>query len=202
MLFFPVAASGGTLIDSGYDLSYIKDIKYYGRYFMFMVTPKVPNTYLVNTSDTGDAPLTNDASVTIKWDGVGDSDRLEIDYLPTTGSSATDPYTGYSAIPSSAWTTDGFTLAVPARDGVGDDYIYTIQTSLEPDTYYWYRVKNYKSKVNTFGHNLEYFKTTEPEIFKTGGFSDGGAREGEVSEVAEAPEGGGGGGNRFPSQLN
>lgn len=197
VLFFPVVESGGTLIDSGYDLSYINNIKYYGRYFTYMTTPKVPNADVQNTSDTGTWPLSSDASISVKWDGVGDSDRIEVQYLAT-GTTAppstaiTDKH--YTGITSEEWEGSGLTISVQARDGVGDDYIYTLQTTLEPDTYYWWRVKNFKSKVNTFGHNLEYFTTNEPQVFLTGGFAGGGTHEGEVQQTAEAPEGSRGGG--------
>lgn len=201
MLPFPIIESGGTILDSGYDLSYINDIKYYGRYFTFLLTPKVPNGSTYNVLQTGTFPLTSDASVSVKWDGVGDSSRLEIQYLST---GTTAPYVDavadqhYVGITNEEWELSGITINIDARDGVGDDYIYTLQTTLEPDTYYWWRIKNFKSKINTFGHNLEYFTTNEPQIFLTGGFEGGGHHDGEVQETAEAPEQGGGGTRFFP----
>lgn len=184
MIKFPILASGGTLLDSGYDLSYINDIKYYGRYFMFMKTPKVPISSLVgatnvaSTTGTPEYSQTLDASVSARWNGVSDSNRMELQYLKSPSITA---YTSYTQISSSSWeSSSAVTINVPARNSIGDDYIYTIQTTLEPDTYYWWRVKNFRSKINMFGHNLEYFTGTEPKMLHTGGFAGGGRREGEV----------------------
>jgi hypothetical protein len=191
---FPVAASGGTLLDSGFDLNYVSGVKYYGRYFMFMRTPNVP----IATMEGLDEGVSTDASVSVRWNGVGDTDRLELQYLAVASSNT--PYSTYSSIPASGWTgTSAITVAVFARGSVGDDYIYTVQTTLQPDTYYWWRVKNFRSKVNMFGHNLEYFTSTQPLVFKTGGFSGGGRNEGELPQEAAPPTGIGGGGKNTPT---
>lgn len=172
--YYPVGDEKGSLLDSGYDLSYYNNIKYYGRYFMYMLTPKVPVASIENLDADG---VSVDASVVSKWNGVGDSSRLELQYLIT--GSTVDGESG-DDIPTSSWTASAITINVPARENVGDEYIYTIQTTLEADTYYWWRVKNFKSKINAFGHNLEYFSTTRPTIFKTGDFAGGGSNEGET----------------------
>lgn len=181
---FEILESGGTLLDSGFDLNYVNGVKYYGRYFMFMKTPKVPIGSLINAvSVTSSSPnpnysLTNDASVTARWNGVGDSNRMELQYLNVPSISA---YTSYTQISESSWSsTSAITISVPSRVGIGDDYIYTIQTTLEPDTYYWWRVKNFRNKINMFGHNLEYFTSTEPKLLLTGGFAGSGRGSGEV----------------------
>ncbi len=183
---FPIRTSGGTLLDSGYDINYINGIKYYGRYFMYMITPKVAIASLQNSVDGDFSPVTNDASVILNWNGVGDSNRLEIQYLPVEDHNT--PYDSYTGISESSWTgTNISTVNVNSRENVGDDYIYTVQTTLEPDTYYWWRVKNFKSKINMFGYNLEYFTSTEPQLLKTGGFAGGGKNEGEIPIEPETP---------------
>ena len=183
---FPIRTSGGTLLDSGYDINYINGIKYYGRYFMYMITPKVAIASLQNSVDGDFSPVTNDASVILNWNGVGDSNRLEIQYLPVEDYDT--PYDSYTGISESSWTgTNISTVNVNSRENVGDDYIYTVQTTLEPDTYYWWRVKNFKSKINMFGYNLEYFTSTEPQLLKTGGFAGGGKNEGEIPIEPETP---------------
>ena len=171
-----------------------------------MTTPKVPTADVQNAGTTGVWATTSDASVSVKWDGVGDSNRLEIQYLSTgTTAPPSDARTSqhYLDITDDEWNETGLTISVPARDGVGDDYIYTLQTTLEPDTYYWWRVKNFKSKVNTFGHNLEYFTSNEPNIFLTGSFAGGGSHDGEVDSEAEAPDQDpdSGGGSKFDPRI-
>jgi hypothetical protein len=179
---FPIVLSGGSLLDSGYELNNINNIKYYGRYFTFIKTPKVPICDLLNLSNG----VMIDNSSSIRWNGVGDSDRLEIQYLSVYSSDT--PYDSYTAITESVWTaTSATTINVPARKNVGDEYIYTIQTTLEPDTYYWWRLKNFRSKVSIFGHNQECFTSTIPEVFKTGNFVGSGRRDGEISQSATAP---------------
>lgn len=104
--------------------------------------------------------------------------RMELQYLNVPSISA---YTSYTQISESSWSsTSAITISVPSRVGIGDDYIYTIQTTLEPDTYYWWRVKNFRNKINMFGHNLEYFTSTEPKLLLTGGFAGSGRGSGEV----------------------
>ena len=170
--FYP---SGGTLISSNYDVRTINNIRYYGRYFTFINTPKMPISSLQNITDN----ILADASVTAIWNGVGDSDRLELQYLKVYSSDT--PYLTYSSITESAWTgNSATTIPIPAAKNVGDDYIYNIQTTLEGDTYYWWRVKNFRGKLNMFGHNLECFTSTKPYWFKTGTFVNIGGNDGEV----------------------
>lgn len=183
---FHITSSGGTLVESGYNVDIINGVKYYGRYFMYMITPQVAVSNIDGLISSGGVGTTLDASVTAKWNGVSDSNRLEIQYL--TAATATSPYTLSTDMDEDDWNDGATTINVPARSNVGDDHIYTIQTTLEPDTYYWWRVKNFRSKLNMFGHNLEYFTGTEPEVFKTGGYSDGGGRSGEIPIEATPPD--------------
>lgn len=173
---FMVPESGGTLLDSAWGMQYLNDIKYYGNYFMYMRTPKVAATRIIGLNGAQVAP---EASITIKFDGVGDSDRLAVQFLEV--AAAPSGNTSYSSITEAQWSgVNSTSINVPAKTGVGDDYIYTVQTTLEPDTYYWLRVKNFRNKLNMFGHNLEYFTSSEPKWFKTGGYRDSGYREGEI----------------------
>jgi len=177
--------SGVSIFESNHDVSVINDIPYYGRYFMYMISPKEPvlNAYPENSTAT----TTDSASVTIKWKGVSDSSRLELQFWNNgQADNATQP--SYSTITSSNWNT-ATTVNVPARKNVTDDYLYTIQTTLEPDTYYWWRVKNYRNKINMFGHNLEAFAASQPYAFKTGSFKDSGERAGEIDSTPTPPTG-------------
>jgi len=178
----PQSLGGGSLLDSGYELEYFNDVKYYGNYFMYMLTPKVPVASILGLNPDGEAV---DASITASWNGVGDSDRLELQYL--TASNATSPYSTYEDITEADWYSST-TINVSTMNNIGDDYIYTIQTTLEPDTYYWWRVKNFRNKINMFGHNLERFTSTQPEVFQTGSFAGGGDNSGEIPEEPIIPD--------------
>lgn len=176
-------ASGGSIIESDYDIRRINNITYYGRYFTFIRTPKMPNASLLNVVDN----VLADASVTSIWNGVGDSDRLELQFLEVYSSNT--PYSAYTEIPESAWTTtSGTIIPIQARKNIGDDYIYNVQTTLNGDTYYWWRVKNFRGKLNMFNNNLECSTTSKPTWFKTGEFVNIGGNEGEIPEEPIPPK--------------
>jgi len=187
--------SGVDLIDSGYYSQVINDIPYYGRYFIYFNKPNEPeiSTGPANLIDGGAAGLTvytsETSSVSVSWRGVGDSDRLEIQFYPT-GDVATTIY-DYTGITSSNWTSTGITVPVNAVNNTGDDYIYTIQTSLQPNTYYWWRIRNFRSKLNIFGNNIEAYTNTQPRFFRTGDFDESGAVSGEIPDDPTPPPSGG-----------
>lgn len=175
--------SGGSLLESNYDIQYVNNIKYYGNYFIYMRTPNIPN--MLESPDY--SGVTDNSSVIVKWNGVSDSNRMEIEFMEVTGGGQ---FSSYTNIPDSAWTSSAFTINIPSRLSVDDAYIYTVQTTLDPDTYYWWRVKNFRSKLNMFGLNLEYFTSTQPSLFLTGSFGDGGTNEGEIPTESTPPDGG------------
>ena len=133
-----------------------------------------------------DITTTETSSVIISWNGVGDSNRMELVFLPT---GYTDAYTvnptDYEGLD---FDDDSTIIEVPARTNVGDNYVYTIQSNLEPDTYYWWKIRNYRNKMSMFGFNIEVFSSSEPRIFKTGSYSDDGAGEGEIPEDPTPPK--------------
>lgn len=173
----------------------MNNIRYYGSYFTYMTKPKSPvlEEYPLYESQTGSTitiPQTDTASVYISFKGVSDSDKLDVDFIkaPTNTYNSTTAYTNaYSGITSNDWAYSGITIQIPVKLNASDNTIYTIQTTLDPISHYWYRIKNYKSNVNMFGVNLSVFNTTEPKIFKTGEFTDEIRVDGEIEEEPTAP---------------
>lgn len=184
MINLPVF-SGINLIEGEYDKTVYNGIRYYGNYFLYLNTPKEPN--LTSYPEDSTATTLESASVTIKWNGVSDSNRLEVQFW-NNGTSDASVLSSYTQITSGNWAT-AITINVSARQNVADDYTYTQQTTLEPDTYYWWRVKNFRGKLNMFGHNLESYISTQPYAFKTGSFTDSGESRGEIPSEPEAPVG-------------
>jgi len=147
-----------------------------------MNTPKEAEIDSSPSDDSGTTAST--AAVIIKWKGVSDSDRLEVQFLEDQA----PVYSSYTEITAGEWSA-ATSIQVVARPNVDDNYIYTLQTTLQPDTYYWWRIKNYRSKLNMFGNNLETYTSTQPKVFKTGEFSGGGFDEGEIPSTPTPPDG-------------
>jgi len=184
MTILPVF-SGINLIEGEYDKTVYNGIRYYGNYFLYLNTPKEPN--LTSYPEDSTATTLDSASVTVKWNGVSDATRLEVQFW-NNGTSDASTLSAYTQIADGNWAT-AITINVAARQNVADDYTYTQQTTLEPDTYYWWRVKNFRGKLNMFGHNLESYISTQPYAFKTGSFTDSGESRGEIPSEPEAPIG-------------
>lgn len=175
--------SGVQLIGSAFDTRVVNNILYYGNYFTYMITPKEP--FVVDAPTNSSATTATTASVILKWKAVSDSSRMEIQFLADIGT--TEPaYADYTEIDDGLWSgsTVKYVNAIPNID---DNYVYTVQTTLMPDTYYWWRILNYRSKLSMFGNNLEIYSATEPNIFKTGVFDDDGHSEGEIDQPPSAP---------------
>lgn len=177
--------SGVNTIDSGYDLVIANGIPYYGRYFTFMLTPSEAELTVFPAHNTAAPTVLSTSSVLLKWKGVADSDHIEVQFHNNgTGSSPT--YSSSTAITSSHWET-ATTIQVQVNKNAGDDFVYALQTALDSNTFYWWRVNNFKSHLNIFGNNLEAYTSTDAKIFKTGTFTDRGRRDGEVQATAVAP---------------
>jgi len=80
------------------------------------------------------------------------------------------------------------------QDEVGikdDSYYYWKMVTLDPDTWYWWRLKNIRGKVNVFGNSIYGFSATEPRKVKTGSMTDQshGSEELDDKPTREIPTG-------------
>lgn len=174
--------SGVNTIQNNYDLQVINDVNYYGYYFTFMETPNQPQL-IVFPENTQEFNL-DQPSVGITWKGVKDSNKIQLQFLK----SFQYEFDSYTGISSSAWTTSSAkTLDVQVMDSETDDYVYSIQVTLDPETCYWWRVLNYRNHLNLFGINLESYTSTEPYVFITGGYTETGIGEGEINITPVPP---------------
>lgn len=177
--------SGVNIVDSAYDVVIANDIPYYGRYFTFMETPAEAEVTVFPSHNAASPTVLATSSVLLKWKGIADSDHIEVQFH-NTGTGATPTYSSSTAITSSHWATAA-TVQVQVKKNAGDDFVYALQTALDANTFYWWRINNFRSHLNLFGNNLEAYTSTEAKIFKTGSFTDRGRRDGEVAQTAVAP---------------
>lgn len=177
--------SGVNTIDSGYDLVVANNIPYYGRYFTFMLTPSEAEVTVFPSNQPSSPVVLPTSSVLLKWKGIADSDHIEVQFH-NTGTGTTPTYSSSTAITSSHWET-ATTVQVQVKKNAGDDFVYALQTALDANTFYWWRINNFRSNLNIFGNNLETYTSTEAKIFKTGTFTDRGRRDGEIQVTASPP---------------
>lgn len=187
--------NGRNVVSSSYGLQIINNIYYYGNYFVYMKTSKepvfelVPPTY--NSTETG---RTETASVELQFRGVGDSDRLELQFLFDGPAPQYDAPTGgpgqltasYTSFTTGHWAT-ATTITIPVKPNADDRTLYTVQTTLEPNSWYWWRVRNSKQKLSMFGYVLQSVTHSEPKLFFTGDFKDTDAEEGINPDTPEPP---------------
>lgn len=203
--------SGRNVVSSNFYQQVINNVYYYGNYFVYMQTSKeavfdsTPDTYGGTTTGRSET-----ASVEIQFHGVGDSDRLEIQFVadgtapdydsPTAGPSQVT--TTYNDLTTGHWAT-ATTIVANVKSNADDRTVYSIQTTLEPSTWYWWRVRNSKQKLSMFGYTLESITHSKPQLFFTGDFKDTDAEEGINPDTPEPPDAGSppstsGGGSKLP----
>jgi len=184
--YFETIYSGRNAVGSNYPLKIINDIYYYGDYFVYMRTSKEA----IVTTQPLESGATDTASVELAWRGVGDADLLEVQFYndgPATGDPPTQQLNAsYDTISAAQWFTST-TINTPVKEGADDRTIYTIQTTLEPETWYWWRIRNTKQKLTMFGYVLESVTHTEPKLFYTGPFLDRDSEEGVNPDIPEPP---------------
>ena len=183
---------GASLLLSQDTFNSYNNIDYRGRYFVYIHTPKEPNIVSspenISEDETpaSSITITTTPSIILQWQGVGDSDRMEIRFVPVEYEDDTllylDSYSGLNF-----FTGDNLTIINIPSVSSRDIHLYTSQISLIPDTYYWWRIINYRSKHSMFGFNINTYTATEPRIFKTGEFQEVGVSEGEIESEATPP---------------
>jgi len=135
--------------------------------------------------------------VEMQFHGVGDSDRLELQFVedgpapdydtPTAGPS--QGTAAYTDLTTGHWAT-ATTIVADVKPNADDRTVYSIQTTLKPSTWYWWRVRNSKQKLSMFGYTLESITHSKPKLFFTGDFKDTDAEEGINPDTPEPPTGG------------
>lgn len=177
--------SGMPVVDNRNKDHDINGILYRGNYFAFMDTPNSPE---IDTS-----PISSDTTVSIapliKFKGVGDSDKLKLQFFSAgTSSSANPTPNSYTLIPESSWTSNSIAVSeVDLIDGATDSTIYSNKTTLQPNSWYWWRVLNYKRFQTMWGYVLETYTASEPLSFSAGGYSVQATEQGEVLSTPTAP---------------
>ena len=174
------------------------DIDYIGRHFTYIKSPRSPE--LTEYTDWAGTARTQAVSVTFM--GVGDADRLEVQYLSLTGEPTGDqldesltPWTGLTG-----WSENASTIGLSIVEGsIADSTQKTIRATLEPDMWYWWRVKNIRTYTDMFNRSLETYTSSQPGLLKTG--------SGDITETipdvqetsSQPPSKGGNGGDPNPS---
>jgi hypothetical protein len=202
--------SGRNMVSSNWPLQVINNVYYYGNYFIYMKTSKEP----IFDSIPTESGATATASVEIQFKGIGDSNQIEVQFLdagpapdsdnPNSGPSQTtgigNTAKAYTAITTANWAS-ATTINTDVKTNADDRTQYTLQTTLDVNRWYWWRVRNSKQKLTIFGYTLESITHSEPKLFFTGDYKDIASEEGENPEIPTPPAddgGGSGGGGKGP----
>jgi hypothetical protein len=164
--------SGYDLISSEYDTATYNNVTYYGRYFVYFTEPKEPEklTYPTNINTDGTVFTADTASVIVSWRGVGDSNRMEIQFYPVdTVPTAPTDYLLLSAITNTAQTITSTGWESPTReiteyDNPGKAKDHTLV--LDPDTGLWHLIyidNTYDWNANPQGE-LWFGHATSPDM--------------------------------------
>ena len=200
--------SGRNMVESGWNNEQIyNNIKYFGNYFVYMLTTKEP---LIESAPSNSGQ-TSTSTAFIEFNGVGDSNRLKVQFLDAGPApaevgvsgpgpsvpSVTETLDAYTALTPDHWAT-AMTVSVDVKPNADDRTSYAVQTTLSPLRWYWWRITNIKSKLTIFGYNLESETHSEPQLFATGKYKDIDSDQGEIAAVQSLPDQPSGSGHTLP----
>jgi hypothetical protein len=183
--------SGYPVIESESKIRNINGIDYRGNYFAFMSTPKIPEIEYAPGVDTSSVEL---LSPLVRFRGVSDSDGLKIQFVKAGSSSNSSPNpNAYSSLSDSDWNSSTtINSIINLIDGATDSTLYSNKTSLDPNTWYWWRIINYKRFNTLWNYVLETYVATEPASFSSGTYFKQGYAAGEIllksPQLPSAPE--------------
>lgn len=163
---------------------------YYGNYFMFLIEPKQPNLVEYpehNISDVNMSASSN--TVLFKWNGTDDADKIELQFMPSGGGDS--PTISNRDIIDQMFisgNTNIFTMNynVPNKSKGDASFYHTIQITVDPSTWYWWRIKNMRGKTNIFGRESLAYVATTSYCFKSGPGSRG-VEQGQINPLPRSP---------------
>ena len=143
------------------------DMNYIGRHFSYIKTPRSPELteYIEWTGSS------RTQAVSVSFMGVGDADRLEVQYLQHSGTPVGDDLVESGSPWSSltGWSENSTTVGLTIVEGsITDSTTKTVRATLEPETWYWWRVKNVRTYTDMFNRSLETYTSSQPSLMRTG----------------------------------
>jgi len=146
-----------------------------GYYFIYMVTPHVPelSIYPVNQTEL------DSLSTAIVFNSDETADRLYIEYFSIPGSTGaefddfedpTNSLSGWSAYTFENVVNMWDTYAVKKKEiTLNSSNTYSVVLSFGmPGTWYWWRVMNSRTARSSFGYNVDLYSNTDPLLVKSG----------------------------------